>query len=435
VVQGVKKTAAVGKLVSPDSAGVRREFARVERLVPRFQERELIEPDDRDGEPFSERAVSRFASSLGISTRPPRSKARADNDLEWRLRMMQTRQVRELGQHVQSSILAEPKFQSRTLLAAENVLNVRHLESFVAFSRANRAQLRDEILGHFDDAYLPLAPRSRLVYDRPKWKGYDVVLDVFPDVFAWGVLLVPKDLKPGERRPVVVCQHGRNGVPRDVIEGNHKAYHDFAARLCERGYIVFAAHAPFRGEDRYRLLNRKANLVKASLWSFILAQHEQILNWLGTLDFVDAKRIGFYGLSYGGEAAMRVPPLLDRYALSICSGDFNDWNRKVASTDSKYSFMYTIEWEMPYFNMGNTFNYAELAALMVPRPFMVERGHDDPVAPDEWVAYEYAKVRRLYDQLGIGDKTEIEFFNGGHEINGVGTFRFLDKHLNHTPKE
>jgi len=61
---------------------------------------------------------------------------------------------------------------------------------------------------------------------------------------------------------------------------------------------------------------------------------------------------------------------------------------------------------------------------------MVERGHDDGVAPDEWVAYEYAKVRRLYVQLGIGDRTEIEFFNGPHQIHGVGTFEFLHRHLN-----
>ena len=56
---------------------------------------------------------------------------------------------------------------------------------------------------------------------------------------------------------------------------------------------------------------------------------------------------------------MRVPPLLERYCLSICSADFNDWARKVASTDAKYSFMFTVEWEMPYFDMGSTFNYAE----------------------------------------------------------------------------
>ncbi len=61
---------------------------------------------------------------------------------------------------------------------------------------------------------------------------------------------------------------------------------------------------------------------------------------------------------------------------------------------------------------------------------MVERGHADGVGTDEWVAYEYAKVRRLYDVLGIQDRTAIEFFNGPHTINGVGTFEFLHKHLN-----
>ena len=113
---------------------------------------------------------------------------------------------------------------------------------------------------------------------------------------------------------------------------------------------------------------------------------------------MDATRVGFYGLSYGGETAVRVPPLLPGYALSICSGDFNDWTRKVASTDAPYSFMFTEEWEMPYFNMGSTFSYAELTYLMFPRPFMVERGHHDGVAPDEWVAAEYAKTRWLYAQ-------------------------------------
>ena len=38
---------------------------------------------------------------------------------------------------------------------------------------------------------------------------------------------------------------------------------------------------------------------------------------------------------------------------------------------------------MPEWNLGNTFNYAELSWLICPRPFMVERGHDDGVASDD----------------------------------------------------
>jgi hypothetical protein len=303
-------------------------------------------------------------------------------------------------------------------------------DKFVESSKWYRQYLAREVLGTFDEPLLPFNPRTRQIYDSATWIGYEVVLDVWPDVFSWGVLLVPKDLKPGERRPVVVCQHGRGSLPKDVIEGDDAYYHNYAAQLAERGFVVFAPHNLYRGEDRYRWLSRKANGVKASLFSFIIGQHDQLLRWLGSLPFVDAQRIAFYGLSYGGETAVRVPTVLEGYRLSICSADFNNWTRKVAATDERFSFMYTIEWEMPYFDMGSTFDYAEMTYLMIPRPFMVERGHHDRVAQDQWVAHEYAKVRWLYTQFGLADKTAIEYFNGGHTINGEGTFEFLHKHLN-----
>ena len=144
---------------------------------------------------------------------------------------------------------------------------------------------------------------------------------------------------------------------------------------------------------------------------------------------MDPDRIAFYGLSYGGKTAMRVPALLDGYCLSICSGDFNEWIWKNVSTRHRYSYMFTGEYEMFEFDLGNTFNYAEMSGLICPRPFMVERGHDDGVAPDEWVAYEFARTRRQYDRLGLGDRTTIEFFNGPHTIHGIGTFEFLHHHL------
>lgn len=58
------------------------------------------------------------------------------------------------------------------------------------------------------------------------------------------------------------------------------------------------------------------------------------------------------------------------------------------------------------------------------RTFMVERGHLDTVRRNRWVAHEYEKVHWLYAQLGIAGHTEIEFFQGGHSINGEGTFEF-----------
>lgn len=45
------------------------------------------------------------------------------------------------------------------------------------------------------------------------------------------------------------------------------------------------------------------------------------------------------------------------------------------------------------------------------------------------VNYEYAKVRRLYAKLGLGDRTTIEHFDGPHTIHGVGSFEFLRRQL------
>jgi dienelactone hydrolase len=445
---GRRGGAAVGRLGTPSWNDVRGEWKRIDTLLPAgFQPRVLVEGDNGPLPAFGgTKATRAFAAMLGVrSLLEMPSGTPVDLRKSFDAIERQRRQVKELEEHVQRLLreadatrnaffldhttligtLAPRAQRFRMSRVPEQPATVfaREVEPF-------RATFAEEVIGRITDPVKPADPRTRRVYDRPKWTGYEVMLDVYPDVFAWGVLLVPKDLKPGERRPVVVCQHGRNGLPKDVIEGDLPAYHDFAARLAERGFITFAPHNLYRGEDRYRMLNRKGNPLKLSMFSFITAQHQQILKWLGTLPFVDPGRIGFYGLSYGGETAVRVPTLLDGYCLSICSGDFNDWARKVAATDSDYSFMFTVEWEMPYFNMGSTFNYAELAYLMVPRPFMVERGHHDGVAPDEWVASEYAKVRWVYDNLGLADRTTIEFFNGGHTINGKGTFDFLHRHLN-----
>ena len=126
---------------------------------------------------------------------------------------------------------------------------------------------------------------------------------------------------------------------------------------------------------------------------------------------------------------MRVPPLVSNYCLSICSADFNEWIWKNAASDSTYSYLPKGEYEIFEFDLGSTFNYAEMSRLICPRPFMVERGHFDEVAPDETVAYEYAKTQRHYDLLGLGDRTEMEVFTGRHEIHEAGTYKFLHKHL------
>lgn len=315
-------------------------------------------------------------------------------------------------------------------------LDTSSLERFRATIEPYRNEFRDDIIGHWGMPKSAPSPRTRLVYDREKWRGYEVVLDVFDDVIAYGVLLVPKSDQPIVNRPCVVFQHGLEGRPTDTIVGDHPAYHDVAARLAEDGYVVFAPQNLYLFQDRFRTLQRKSNLLGKTLFSTIISQHEQLIHWLGTRPEIDPDRIAFYGLSYGGKSAMRIPALVPEYCLSICSADFNDWVWKNASTSSPYSYVWTMEYEIFEFDLGPKFNYAEMAALIAPRPFMVERGHFDGVAPDERVGLEYAKVQRLYAaKLGIPERTAIEWFPGPHTIHGVGTFEFLRRHLRTEPTQ
>lgn len=298
-------------------------------------------------------------------------------------------------------------------------------------TEAYRDYFHTEVIGKLPEPTMPLNPRTRAIYDEPKWTGYEVMLDVYPDVFASGILLLPKDLKPGEKRPVVVCQHGLEGTPKSTIDPEKSPiYAEFSKHLCEKGYIVYAPQNPYIGQTHFRQIQRKAQPLKAALFSFIVRQHQRTIDWLETLPNVDAKRIAFYGLSYGGKTAMRVPAIEKRYCLSICSADFNEWIGKNVSVELPMSYMWTMEYDMYEFDLGNTFNYAEMAFLIAPRPFMVERGHDDGVGIDEMVDYEYAKIRYLYaNKLKLADRTEIEHQPGGHRIFEKGTYEFLRKHL------
>jgi dienelactone hydrolase len=355
---------------------------------------------------------------------PPAVDARMDFDPAGRLE----RQFRQLVDFTQKVMRDSERLRYQTFWSK---LDMSSLEKYKASCEPFRKQLWEEVLGKLPAPAEPVNPQTREIYDEPRWKGYEVTLDLYPDVFAYGILLLPKDLQPGERQPVVVCQHGLEGKPTDVCNPKMRTpyYNSFGAQLADKGYVVYAPQNPYIGHDKFRVLQRKANPLGLSLFSLIVRQHERTLDWLATLPFVDPERLAFYGLSYGGKTAMRVPALLTKYCLSICSGDFNEWTWKNASVDYVNSYMFSGEYEMPEFNMGSTLVYAEMAALIAPRPFMVERGHDDGVGIDEWVNYEYAKVRRLYSKLKIPERTEIEHFAGGHEIHSAGTFAFLQKHL------
>lgn len=393
----------------------------------------LIVPTNRK-EAGSPEAIGAFLRALGggqAGAAAPSSYRPAGASASIRLPdadQRQRRHVRELVDFTQKLLQRAPRVRQAFFW---DRLDLSSHEAYEASLAAFRTYFWDEVTGRLPGFPEPGPTQSRLVHEADSHRIYEVKLPLDETLFAFGSLLVPKDLGPGERRPVVVCQHGLEDRSSDTYrtDPGHHYYHGYATRFAERGYIVYAPQNPYIGGDAFRRLQRMAHPFGLSLFSFILEQHARTLAWLKELPFVDSDRIAFYGLSYGGVTAMRVTSLLTDYCLSICSANFNEWVMKKAAFDWPGSYLYTNQYEMPDFNLGNTFNYAEMAALIAPRPFMVERGSQDSVGDEEWVSFEFAKVRRHYANLEIADRAKIAHHGGGHVIDGAETFPFIDQEL------
>ena len=419
---------APARIVTPTLSSVKKELKRAHKIVSKLKPSAKFHLIEGDQKPLADNALTQFLKSLAYnSSLVQPGKSNIDNkNKKFDPSKRHAKQFHEIDRHTQW-LLRESPFVRKKFYQPDT----SSIEKFEASNKKYRDQFYNDVIGKFDYDRLPLNVRSRKIYDNKKWVGHEIVMDVFPNVIAYGILLLPRDLKANERRPVIVCQHGLEGRPQDIIQGGHHAYHDFAAKLAERGFITFSPQNLYIFQDRFRTLQRKANPLKKTLFSIIIPQHQQIVDWLKTLPFIDPKRIAFYGLSYGGKTAMRVPPVVTDYCLSICSADFNEWVDKNASTRNPYSYVNSGEYEIFEWDLGSTFNYAEMAGLIAPRPFMVERGHYDGVASDETVGWEFAKVRFLYQgKLKLKDHCEIEWFDGPHTINGKGTYDFLHRHLN-----
>lgn len=140
-------------------------------------------------------------------------------------------------------------------------------------------------------------------------KGFPLALHVEPQAVttkaADGLdvpnqLFLPKDLKPGERRPAIVFVHG--GPARQMLLGYHYMhfYHwayGMNQWLASKGYVVMSVN--YRSGIGYGRSFRQAPNTGARG----NAEYQDVLaagKYLQTRSDVDPERIGIWGLSYGG---------------------------------------------------------------------------------------------------------------------------------------
>jgi dipeptidyl aminopeptidase/acylaminoacyl peptidase len=134
-----------------------------------------------------------------------------------------------------------------------------------------------------------------------------------------GWLFVPKTMDRTKKHPAIVWIHG-DGINQNYdgwhVQRNYAVYYSFHQYLLQEGYVVFAPD--YRGSIGYGRDWR--NGVYMDVGGNDAKDAWMAANYLKTLPFVDADRMGVWGLSYGGFftlIAMTDQPTLFRAGVDV----------------------------------------------------------------------------------------------------------------------
>jgi dipeptidyl-peptidase-4 len=194
-------------------------------------------------------------------------------------------------------------------------------------------------------------------------------------------LLKPRNLEAGKRYPVLVDVYGGPGAQR-VTNSWGSLFHQY---LVQHGYVVFALDnrgSGMRGERFETALGLRMGEIEVQ---------DQVrgVEFLRGLPFVDAKRIGMFGWSYGGYMTlmclMKAP---DAFAAGVAGAPVTDW----ALYDTHYTERYlsTPGSNAEGYRLGNVLQYADRLS----RPLLLVHGMaDDNVL----FAHSTALMKKLQD--------------------------------------
>lgn len=263
---------------------------------------------------------------------------------------------------------------------------------------------RQEILAHWHrvmGAWPPVIEKPQVEYleaaQRDGFTQHKVRVEVAKGQMSAGYLLVPPGDGPFPAAFVPFYEPqtstGQTGDPK-------KQLRDFAYQLTKRGFVTLSIGSP--GGDA-RLPDTAGQLLQPlSYLAYVAANGYQAL---ASLPYVDPKRVGVVGHSYGGKWAMFASCLYDKYAAAAWSDGGIVWDEKRSNVNywepwylgldphAKRPRRGVIAPDNPRTGAYKTLvetnrDPHELHALMAPRPFLVSGGSEDP--PERWMPLNHA---------------------------------------------
>jgi len=248
---------------------------------------------------------------------------------------------------------------------------------------------------------------------------YYVQIEVMPDFWFFGIYMVPFDV---EKAPLVIAQHGGGSTPEICSEFfGESNYGYFTKRALEKGMAVFAPQLLLwkfdieTGEKKLEIdvqfnrtvLNNKLKHFGFSITGLEVYCIRRSIDYLSSLDYIDEKRIGMMGLSYGGYFSLYTAAVDERIKSIYAAGFFND-RSKICFGDWAYD------------NAAETFFDAEAASLCAPRRLQIDVGIDDPVFDYKCSIKESERAKRYYACFNASGNFCFNLWKGGHRFDESG---------------
>ena len=303
-------------------------------------------------------------------------------------------------------------------------------DAYVESVEPNRMRWR-QALGSFGPFREPMAPLVEPCLETDSIRAEWVTIELKGNFRGRGVLAMPKNRPAEARLPVVLCQHGAGSSPERVLgfDDDGEIYHAYGRRLVEAGYAVFAPLKVTFAEPRSRV-DRLCILLGGKIWGLEIAATARQIDYLETRKELDCSRLGMWGISMGGTYTLFTVPLEKRIKVAITCAWFNDRVKKMAVEDPRYSCFLPLDSEGVYLpGMAREFGDSDLASLICPRPHQIQTGKADGIAWWPFVVEEFGRARAHYEQLGIGERIELDLHETGHEISYDAGLRFLNQWL------
>jgi dienelactone hydrolase len=263
-------------------------------------------------------------------------------------------------------------------------------------------------------------------------------------------LLTPTGALPdGGKRRAVLCLHGHGNGMNDVVgdpgqgtaeQRAARAAHirdhnyDFARQYVRLGFVALAPEACGFGGRAEGLAELEAECYVPGVVSLLLGipitgqrlcDDLSAVDYLAALPGVDAARIGCVGLSEGGKRTLYLAALDDRIRATVISGYF--WTLTGAIREWSQLQDHDICNYVP--GLLRYADYPDLAALIAPRPLLIEYGTGDPLFARSVVDEALERTARAYAAHGTADHFAADIFAGGHMWHGRESLAWLQRWL------